>query len=344
MFKEINVEEALNLTNPIFVDVRSEGEYTEDKLPLSINIPLFNNDERALVGTLYKQEGPDVAKLKGLELVSPKLTGIYQKISKLAENHQVVILCWRGGMRSLSLARIMDLMGLTIYRLQGGYKAYRQYVNAYLEEPLHGQQLVVLRGLTGVGKTGVIQHLQEMGVGAIDLEGLANHRGSAFGSVGLEEQPSQKLFESRLVKSLSGLKEHKYIVVECESKKIGRNILPTPFHQAMSEGPQILTYDSLENRVQRIIRIYTEGFRDNIEGLNESVAKLVKKLGKDKVADLQAKISAKNFADVVRVLLLEYYDPLYQYPSAPSLDYDFCVDTADEYLAAQKIKEYILSL
>ncbi len=229
-------------------------------------------------------------------------------------------------------------MGVKNLRLKGGYKAYRRYVVKYLNEELN-LNCIVLHGLTGVGKTEVIKQLKKLDIKAVDLEGLANHRGSVFGHVGKGIQPSQKYFETLLFSELIDLESPDEVVVECESKRIGRCYIPDLFYRSMIAGRAILLYAPLEQRIERIIKDYMS--ETNWEALVEPVKCLKRRLGKEKVNQLIHDLKGHNFSRVVKTLLLEYYDPLYNYPDGPSPAYEFCVKVNDPLQAAVEIKNYL---
>lgn len=340
MFNEITVQEALAMPGAKLIDVRSENEYAEATIPGAINLPILHDSERVQVGTAYRNQGVDDAKQLGLDFVSPRLPQIVKQYQELSNKEPVVVFCWRGGMRSKSVCSVLDVNGVPVYRLVGGYKAYRRYVNEYLERPLP-HRVVVIHGLTGVGKTEVLYELQRLFEPAVDLEGLANNRGSVFGQIGLAPQPSQKMFESLLVKELAFWEQTGYIIVECESRRIGRISLPAVLVNAMRSGIHILAYCHIEERIQRIKRIYAGKIDSSKDGLNTAIMSLGQRLGKKKVGELTALVDRGCLNEVVEYLLIKYYDPLYKYPSQPSPEYDLNVDTTDIQRAAKTIKEYM---
>lgn len=342
MIRDISVEEAMRLEQAIFVDARSEGEFAEATIPGAINIPLFDNEERAVVGTLYKEKGTRDAKIKGLEIVAPKLSAMVSSYAELKKRYRhIIIFCWRGGMRSQSIAMILELMDIHVYRIVDGYKGYRAMVNRFFAIDSLPQKVVVLRGLTGTGKTDIIQGLISAGLPAIDLEGMAHNRGSVFGAVGMKPPPSQKMFDALLMNKLIEYKDSKYIIVECESKKVGRIYLPDVLMQGMRDGLQILIYDDLESRVQRIIGEYTQETAKNTEQLKKAIDCLENTLGQRKVELLKAKVAAKDYHDVVRYLLTDYYDPLYKYPDQPTDDYNLSIKNSEIFDTIHKIKAYL---
>lgn len=339
MIRDISIDELQNLKYPILVDVRSEGEFTESTIPGALNIPLLNNEERAEVGKTYTQISPNLAREVGLRFVSPKLPDLVSKVGQLSQKGSLVLFCWRGGMRSKSLAHVLDIMGIPVYRLHGGYKAYRRKVVDFFagDFPFH---VVVLRGNTGVGKTELLAKLRRNGYPAIDLEGLANNRGSVFGDVGLGNPPTQKTFEALLYEELRELKAFPYIIVECESKRIGRVSLPVNFYEAMQKGTQILIYDSLENRVQRLVKEYV-AVPDALSQIQEALARLVKTLGHAKVDEYQQLLVANNLSEFTKRLLLEYYDHLYGYPNQPDSAFTLSVDHFKPEITLTKLEGFL---
>ncbi|MGI6548840.1 MAG: tRNA 2-selenouridine(34) synthase MnmH [Syntrophomonadales bacterium] len=340
MIKDIGVEQALSLDRAVFVDLRSPVEFQDSHIPGAKNIPLFSDQERSEVGIIYRYRGPASAKSKGLEVVAPRLASMVSKIQETARGNNMVLYCWRGGDRSDAIARVLDIMQVDGYRLSGGYKAYRNHVLQELREMPQGR-VVVLHGLTGTGKTEIIRRMAEDGWPAIDLEDLANHRGSVFGGLGLREQPKQKLFDSLLYENMKQFAEHHYLIVESESKKIGKLFLPDHLYAKMREGMHVLVYDNLENRIKRLHREYVEDTRNKTNDFLECVQGLKRYLGKTKTQELTELIYNGKLSDAIRILLTDYYDPLYGYPSSSDYHYDLSLDGSDSSLAAQSLAEYL---
>jgi len=341
MIKEITIEEALALDEALLIDVRSEDEYSEATIPGAVNIPVLNNEERAAVGTLYRHDGADQARRLGLDLVSPKLPEKVAAVDQLSGNKRLAVFCWRGGQRSQFMASVLDTMGYPVYRVVGGYKAYRRYVNEYLDREELSQRTVVLHGLTGVGKTEVLNRLDQKGLPTLDLEGLAQHRGSVYGKIGLPPSPTQKAFESSIVWFLTGIGDRGIFVVECESRRVGNLLVPTPLMNSMKKGVRVLLYASLENRVKRIREVYTAGAGENVKELQSATSSLEKKIGRTRVEELNQMLAEKNFDSVFAYLLKSYYDPLYKYPDGPDETYDLSVNTADIEEAASVIYDFV---
>lgn len=339
----ITIKEALNLKQPLFIDLRSPIEYEEAHIPGALNIPLLENDERALVGTVYKNQSPDLAVDKGFEFAAPKLPEMCYKIKELGQERQIVLYCWRGGMRSHSLSQVLSILGTGHYRLIGGYKAFRRYVNDFFEQPLE-QRIILLNGLTGVGKTEVLKKLDNEGFPVIDLEGLANNRGSVFGYIGYEKQPTQKQFEGLLFSECLRFRKYQNLAVECESRRIGSLIIPATFFNAMQDGVKVLIYDSMENRIRRLTETYTDSFSsDNDEQILTAMDRLRQRLGHNKINDLKELLKQRNYQEVVYQLLVDYYDPMYRYPSGPHEDYEYCLDAGKMDLTLLVLKELLSS-
>jgi len=340
MTGEITVKEALALPGAKIIDVRSEAEYAEATIPGALNIPLLLDAEREAVGTVYKRAGAEAAQQLGIKFVSPRLSEMVEKFRNLAGRGHLVVFCWRGGLRSKSVCSMLTEAGLPVYRLIGGYKAYRRHVNAYLDRPLP-HKAAVIHGLTGVGKTEVLQHLMLMSAPAVDLEGLANNRGSVFGQISMAPQPSQKMFDGLLVKELAFWEQAGYIIVECESRRIGRIILPATLSHAMRSGIRILAYCPVDRRIDRIKGIYSNPSPGNKEELKKAIRSLGQRVGKTRVEQFRQMVDEERLDEVVEYLLINYYDPLYKYPDRYSREFDLSVDTSDTLEAARIIKDYL---
>jgi len=343
MKKVVDLEEVLFKEGYKFIDVRSPKEFNIDTIPEATNVPLLDDMDREQVGKIYKEKGPHEAKILGLKLVSGRLFDLVDKISSFSQRgFKPVIFCWRGGMRSHAVATLMDLMGEEVYQLKGGYKAYRRYVNNFFEQrKVLPVKFVVLYGLTGVGKTEILRELQKLGENVIDLERAANNRGSVFGDVGLGTQPSQKYFESYIFKTIMiGSMDRPYFV-ECESKRIGRLIIPSSVFKAMQRGSKILIYDTMENRIKRIMKDYAADLSEKrVKELSQALLKLTKRLGSRKVEWLIDLLIKGKYEEVIGYLLKKYYDPLYGYPSGPDSRYDLCLKNEDSKKTAAVIREY----
>lgn len=307
MPQNIDISSLFYFNNPCIplLDVRSPIEYHKGHIPKAQSFPLFTDEERSIIGTLYKQEGFDTAYLKGLEIVGPKMKDFVQDGFLLAGNDQEIALyCARGGKRSQSMQWLLEQSGLKVHRLEGGYKMYRNWTISMLNQKY---QTVVLSGLTGVGKTKILQALHQIGTSCIDLEEIAKHKGSAFGGNPNQKQPSQQQFENELALQLLQ-KQEDVFVLEDESKSIGRCFL-TPFfvEQNIKKAPTIRLLCSIEQRVNNLLEEYGQ-LEQNI--LIHSVRKLEKRLGKQKT-DFVIKNIENNDLSTAISLVLEYYDARY---------------------------------
>lgn len=309
---EIDIYQALEMDDAVIVDVRSPGEYEEDHIPGAVSIPLFDDEERALIGTMYKQIGKETAVEKGISITTPKLDEFYKKFSELSLKYtNIIIYCYRGGMRSQSLTNFIVSCGIKACRITGGYKAYRKYVIDYLENIPEDFKFVVLHGHTGTGKTQILTELQKKGICCIDLEYLAKNSGSVYGEIFYQgHPPTQKTFESLIVDIMKNCSS-KHIFMESESKKIGKVIIPKSFWNFMLEGDHILVESSLESRVKRIVDDYTKNELHDDEYLKRSTKKLQDTLGASKISMLIDKIDEKDYEYVARYLIENYYDALY---------------------------------
>lgn len=293
-------------TRPV-LDVRSPGEFAHAHLPGAVNMPLFDNPERAEIGIIYKQIGKEDAVLRGLELVGPKLAHFVRTARDLTpDGGEVLVHCWRGGMRSGSVAWLLETAGLPTATLRGGYKAYRQAVLQEFERPLN---LVVLGGKTGSAKTEVLHELARRGEQVIDLEALAHHRGSSYGMLGQPPQPSVEQFENLLFEELRKLDPTRRIWVEDESRKVGTCVLPDGFWRQFLAAPVWALDVPLEARIDFLVKTYGQFPR---EDLRAATGRIGKRLGNDRVQLALAAIDRGDYAEVVRLTLV-YYDKAYQH-------------------------------
>lgn len=295
-----------NSSNELIIDVRAPIEFEKGHITNAINIPLFEDVERAEIGTLYKQQGKEIAVNRGLEIVSPKLVPFVNQVKSLTKNKKVFIYCFRGGMRSNSFAWLMNTSGLDATILEGGYKNYRNHVLNYFEEK---KKLVIIGGMTGSGKTDLLKKLDKLDFQIIDLEKLANHKGSAFGSINEEKQKPQQIFENNLFHQLSLLDSEKIILIEDESQSIGYNKIPNAFWLQMKKAPIIKVEIPFELRVQKLVQDYTT---TNIEALKICVKKIEQNLGPQNAILCLKYLNENNLTDVAR-LTLKYYDKAYSY-------------------------------
>ena len=323
------------------IDVRSPGEYRRGSIPGAINIPLFDDEERVLIGTLYKNEGAGEAKKRGIEVVSGKLADIYRRVEAVEQGgKEMVVFCARGGMRSGSLMQLLSALGHGVHQLEGGYKAYRKYVLENLDALIGSKKVVVIHGNTGTGKTELLRMLQRKGFPAVDLEHMANNRGSIFGTVGLGESRQQKDFEALLFNRLKGI-DKDYIVVESESPRVGRVYLPNRLVEGMKAGVHILVECSLDKRIKRIVDEYI-GIRqdDVLKEIRDSIIRLRGELGSKKTDTLLELLQLGNYDEIVRILLKEYYDPKYDHSEKR---YDFSLRLRSDNLeqCAEAIAEFL---
>ncbi len=303
--------------HPVF-DTRSEGEYAHAHIPGAYSLPIFNNNERAKIGTIYKQECKQLAVKTGLTYFGKNLTHYINQVEQILTNlnisstKTILVHCWRGGMRSSAMAWLLSFYGFDVIMLNGGYKAYRNWVLAQLALPF---KFNALGGLTGSGKTHALQKLAK-NTPVIDLEALALHKGSAFGALNMPKQPTQEFFENRLVQALQPyysineqgmLVQPKTIWIENESQRIGHLNLPKAFYQTLLNARLYITEVSFNTRLKNILNEY--GKIDKTE-LSDAIYRIQKRLGG--LATTQA-IHALQQQDIEScfTILLNYYDKAY---------------------------------
>ncbi len=348
--KKITVPELLNMeSRTVLVDVRSPLEFSEAHIPGAVSIPIFTNEERKEVGTLYKQNGAEQAKWRAMEIVSPKLPSILGRIKKLVENDKdPVLYCARGGMRSGSIATFVEFSGLPSNRLEGGYRAYRQYILEMIPK-LIPQQAIVLHGTTGTGKTEILMKLKDSNYPVVDLEGGAGHRGSLFGTVGYRhEGHSQKMFDSLLFENLMDIQGSPYYIIEAESKRIGRVSQPDELYESKLNGLNIYLTASVETRVARIMKEYVEpniGYEWFHEEVMGKISLMEKRFKKQEVyQELIEQTKNRCYQEVIRLLLVYYYDPRYGFKRGEYKREFITIDANDLEKAIREIREYIVKL
>lgn len=298
------------------LDVRSPGEFAHAHIPGAYNLPLFTNEERKVVGTAYKQQSREHAIKIGLDYFGPKMRKMIEEVEELIQkqgkqnspgNRQVLVHCWRGGMRSAGVAWLLDLYGFKVSTLIGGYKKYRQRAVATFTMTF---QFSILGGYTGSGKTFVLEAMKEEGANVINLEQIASHKGSAFGNIGMPEQPSQEMFENLLSNALrkAGSTKQTPIWLEDESQRIGLVNIPQPLWIQMREAPIYFLDIPFEERLKHIALEYGNLDKERIAGAIERIAK--------RLGGLETKLSLnhlrENEIESCFRILLTYYDKWYR--------------------------------
>lgn len=290
---------------PVF-DVRSPVEYRKGHIPGAFSLPLFSDEERHEIGILYKQSGRQAAVMRGLEIVGPRLTDYVLRVRSQTDSGSVLLHCWRGGRRSESLAWLLEKVGYRVGLLRGGYKAYRRQVLATFERPL---RLLVLGGMTGSGKTEILQLLRERGEQVLDLEGMAHHRGSAFGAFGDGEQPSTEQFENETCAALNSFDRSRPVWVEDESRRIGRVTIGEALFRQMRSATVVRIDVPRELRVERLCRDYGRVPKSRLAA---AVANISKRLGGEKTGQVLQAIDEGDYARAIHAIL-DYYDKTYLY-------------------------------
>jgi len=308
LVKKIDIKNFLlpSEKTPLF-DVRTPAEFAKGHIPTAINLPLFSDEERVIVGTIYKKESPKQAMLKGLEFVGPKMRFLIEEVEKNTNDKKVAVHCWRGGKRSGSVGWLLGMAGFQVETIKGGYKAYRTHI---LEDfGTQQMNLVVLGGRTGSGKTKILRALKEKGEQVVDLEGLACHKGSAFGFIGEPISPTVEQFENNLFYQLSQLDFSKRIWVENESRRIGKVLIPHGFWQQLKAAPLINIDLPFEVRLKVSLENYTTKETSELEKAFYNIRKRLGGLNYQQALDFLAEGNLKGAGAIA----LKYYDKQYQY-------------------------------
>jgi tRNA 2-selenouridine synthase len=326
------------------IDVRSPKEFSEFHLPDSYNFPLFTNEERAEVGTAYKQVSPEEAKKIGMKYFSEKLPDFYEMFHQIQKHKKepVIIACARGGMRSGTFAALMNSLDFPAVQLEGGIRSFRYYVLEELERfSLKNWNVIVIGGNTGTRKTVWLEKLHELGYPVLNLEQIASHRGSIFGHIGMEKR-SQKMFEQKLVKELQRLEQEPYILMEAESKRIGPVILPEWLQEVKEKGRFLELEDNMERRVHYLLEEYEPEV--HTEAFFEALHRLMRRLKPKTYQVIEKAAERGDFYTIFRKLLEEYYDPSYRHKQPGYIEKEnlrklYLADLPNEAILPYLIKE-----
>ncbi|HOB82833.1 MAG TPA: tRNA 2-selenouridine(34) synthase MnmH [Bacteroidales bacterium] len=288
------------------IDVRSPSEYLSGHIPGSINIPLFDDNERKAVGIKYKNAGRVKAILKGLELAGPSMHNKLSEAIKAATDGKLLVHCWRGGIRSEAMAWLFSLADIQTEVLEGGYKSYRNHILSSLSEK---RKMIIVGGMTGSGKTHILNYLKSHNHQIIDLEGIACHKGSAFGALGQQPQPTSEHFANLLFEEWRRLDHNMPVWIEDESRNIGNVFIPDNFYNNMLEAPAIVIMMDIKTRLPRLTEEYA-GYPPGL--IKESILKIRKRLGGDNTADALRAVDEGRLSEAVEITL-KYYDKAYMY-------------------------------
>ena len=326
------------MRSTVVIDVRSTGEFERGHIPGAHALPLFTDEERAVVGTLYKQTGREAAVLEGLRIVGPKLAAIVEQARSLAPDGRIAVHCWRGGERSGSVAWLLDKAGFKdVLVLKGGYKAFRNHV---LQEVCIPRLLHILGGYTGSGKTETLGHLRELGEQVIDLEALAHHKGSSYGAIGEAPQPTTEHFENLLWHALRRNDPTRPIWLEDESLMIGRAKIPDEFYAQMRAAPLFFVEMPMQQRALRLVEDYG---RYPKELLADATKRIERRMGPQ---HCKAALDALDAGDLFTVAMaaLRYYDQTYAHGASkrdPQRVKRFPAAATELRALAQRLKEHV---
>ena len=293
------------------IDVRSPSEFALDHIPGAINLPVLDDEQRALVGTEYVQGSKFLARRMGAALVARNIAGHLEGALKDRDgSFRPLVYCWRGGQRSGAMVTVMDQVGWPVTVLEGGYQTWRRRVSAALYDIPLPYRLVLLSGPTGCGKTAILNRLAEYGVQSLDLEGLARHRGSLFGAMP-QGQPSQRAFETALLAAIEGLDPACPVVVEAESSRIGARTLPPQLWAAMGTAPVIEMTAPLSARARHIVQTYVEIAADP-DRLDQALTRLPRHHAKATITQWRAMAAGGEIEALATQLMQDHYDPAYR--------------------------------
>ena len=304
------------------IDVRSPAEFAIDHMPGAINLPVLDDEQRCLIGTMFKQDSSFLARRAGAAIICRNIAEMIDShFADLSVDHRILVYCWRGGQRSASLATILDAVGWKVSVLDGGYKAFRRHVRQGLERLPAELRWQVIQGPTGSGKTRLLHTLAAAGAQVLDLEALARHRASVLGGLPDEAQPSQRGFETALWQALDRLTSDRIVFVEAENRRIGRLHLPDSLWQQMIAAPVTVLEVPRASRVDFLLRDYPH-FLDHPGTLSRRIDHLAPFQGRARIDRWQQWIKEQRWPELVEALLQHHYDPLYgsnsSYPAASS--------------------------
>ena len=316
-FKSNNLKE-FRKTKGLLIDVRSPDEYYKGHMPNSINIPIFNNEERSIIGKKYKISGREIATREGFKIIESKIDKLIKKfilvkkefhlstIDKFSNDKNIKIYCARGGMRSQSIFWLLEKFNYPCITLNGGYKKYRNWVlNAFENK----YKIIVIGGKTGTRKTKILNKLKFLNYQILDFESLANHRGSSFGGLGMKEQPTNEQYENLIAEELNKFNKNNFIFVEAESPNIGKNRIPYELYKQMRNSKRIEIIRDESIRIRELINTYSKYEKND---LKESVLKISKRLGPQRTKSAIDSIENEEWEIVCRSVL-DYYDKCYEY-------------------------------
>jgi tRNA 2-selenouridine synthase len=338
MIERIEVATFLErIRNFLVLDVRSPQEFVQGNIPGAVNIPLFTDAEHSLIGTLYHQQGRNDAIVKGLDICLPKTSDYLQQIRKTKATDNILVYCWRGGMRSALMAEVFSTAGYQINILCGGYKSYRKFIRSGFSKEV---TIVVLGGYAGSGKTLLLESLANQGEQVINLEKLAKHKGSVFGALGQGNQPTNEQFENNLYSHWSVLDSSRPIWIEDESRMIGNVTLPEPLIKRLSEEIMIRMEVPLSARINRLVQDYA-GFDKSL--LAEAILKIKERLGGGNTKEAVSSLLSGHYEKTAEILLA-YYDKTYQFSMGkrnPGKTFQLTITSGNVEENAKKLIDYL---